>query len=118
MKKSEIMAKVKKIRNQMKKAGGGLKVYIDYELATHNFKSPMTEEEICSKTNTFFCNGIKTNVKSATLVYSAYEGIISITPNKMNDEESYFNPNGIDFESDPDKWDNEIVRIWNLIKTF
>ena len=119
MEKNEIMAKVNEIRKQMKKAGGGLEVYVEYEIETHTLKTALTENEICEITNCRFCHKLCTSdkVTSATLVYSAYDGIVSIIPNKLGEEESYFIPKNINHIDNTDEWDDEIAKIWNLIKT-
>ena len=91
----------------------------DYLLCEVKLSRLYSEEELERKLNIFFCNGLNHSINKIQLVYSAYEGILSILPVDNNDKyhhDSYFNPNYIDhINDDPKDYEKAIFNIWGSI---
>jgi hypothetical protein len=90
--------------------GKGIKSYKDYTIFHHIFSQKYSEDFFKGTYNVHFCNGLKHPINKIQLVYSAYEGVLSIVP--VGDHESYFNVTE-DFETE--KWNKAIFDLWQKL---
>lgn len=108
----ETKTQVEKIRKQIK--GKGIDAYVDYVIAEHTFKQNHSESFFENEFNIWFCNGLRSEINKIQLVYSSYEGILSIVP--IGDHESYFNINDLDFlDVSEETWTNSIFTLWTKL---
>lgn len=105
-----LQTQVERIRKNIK--GKGIQFYVDYVIAEHIFETSYPEKFFKDKFNVWFCNGLKYPINRIQLVYSAYEGILSILP--VGDHDSYFNSKTIDIV-DNEKWDKEVFDLWQKL---
>ena len=115
MTKNQVLRKIRTIQNRIEK-NGSIKAYHDYELEKYVLQTPRTEVEIGNLTGTWFTNSLTTSlVSEVTLVYSAYDGVISIQP--TNNNESYFEfSSGLNHEDHPNIYTDAVWVLWNHLK--
>jgi hypothetical protein len=89
-----------------------------YPIETITFDSPISEEILEQKLGIFFCNGITDDCKTATMTYNAANGILGIVPNVKDEEESFFNIEGVDhLECAENMYDEAMLDLWDNIHT-
>lgn len=118
VKEKEIKQAIKKIVAYLH--GQSIVEWHYYHLSEIELSRRYTEEELENKFNIFFCNGLQHPINKVELVYSSYDGVLSIVP--VHDDpkslhESYFNFNTEeDPLENPGKHFSDIYKLWNQLK--
>ncbi len=109
------------IINCQKNVGGKpISEWVDFPLCKTTFKR-YTEQELETLLDVFFCNGLSHPINEAMLVYSSYEGFLSIIPVHTNNDyhhNSYFNlidNMGPEDEDGIEQYTKDIFALWQKL---
>lgn len=108
----KIAATIQKIREYLVEKP--ISYWNDYTLFDLPLSRKYKSEEIEKALNGFTSNPIRGKINSVKIVYSAYEGILSIIPGDFDEYESYIEPNEMNFEEA--KPEIYFARIYSMIE--
>ena len=114
----EILERCNEVLEYLK--GKPLHYWTFYEFISIKFKKSYSGEELLTliKEHTgltvYFCNGVKDFTEEVVLGYEGYQGVLSLMAEDRH--ESFYNPPA-DFEEEIYLHKEQILTIWNFLKT-